>query len=135
MKMIRTLLIANRGEIALRVMRTAKSLGMRTVAVYSTADAEAPHVAFADDAVCLGPAPVAQSYLRADAVIEAAKLTGADAIHPGYGFLSENTAFAEAVAAAGLVFVGPPAAAIEVMGDKAVSKRRMQETSAVHSQL
>ncbi len=129
MKMIRTLLIANRGEIALRVMRTAKSLGMRTVAVYSTADAEAPHVAFADDAVCLGPAPVAQSYLRADAVIEAAKLTGADAIHPGYGFLSENAAFAEAVAAAGLVFVGPPAAAIEVMGDKAVSKRRMQETS------
>jgi geranyl-CoA carboxylase alpha subunit len=128
MNRINTLLVANRGEIALRVMRTARSLGIRTVAVYSQADAQAPHVKFADDCVCLGPAPVSESYLRGDVVIDAALASGADAIHPGYGFLSENAAFAQAVAAAGLIFVGPPAHAIEVMGDKAVSKRKMLAT-------
>jgi geranyl-CoA carboxylase alpha subunit len=125
MTQINTLLVANRGEIALRVMRTARALGIRTVAVYSTADARAPHVQFADDSVCLGPAPVSDSYLRADAVLAAARETGADAIHPGYGFLSENASFAESVSRAGLIFVGPPPEAIEVMGDKAISKRKM----------
>ena len=125
MAMIKTLLVANRGEIALRVMRTARAQGMRTVAVYSDADAQAPHVAFADAAVRLGPAPVAESYLDAAAVLDAARRSGADAIHPGYGFLSENAQFAQAVEAEGLVFVGPSAHAIEVMGDKARAKRAM----------
>jgi len=124
---IGTLLVANRGEIALRVMRTARAQGIHTVAVYSEADANAPHVHFADDAVCIGPAPVAESYLNAGAIVQAALDKGADAIHPGYGFLSENAAFARAVAEAGLVFVGPPPSAIEVMGDKARAKRRMIE--------
>ena len=121
---INTILIANRGEIAVRIMRTCRSLGIRTVAVYSDADADAPHVQVADDAVRLGPAPVAESYLAIDRVLEAAAASGADAVHPGYGFLSENAAFAEACATAGLTFIGPPAGAISVMGDKAVSKRR-----------
>ena len=125
MKPIETLLVANRGEIALRVMRTAKALGIRTVAVYSDADASAPHVQFADRAVRLGPAEAAQSYLDIEKVIAAAQETGADAIHPGYGFLSENAAFARACDAADLAFVGPPADAIEVMGDKARAKRAM----------
>ena len=112
--MFRTLLIANRGEIALRVMRTAHRLGMRTVAVYSDADAEAWHVAAADQAVRIGPAAAAESYLDSEAILAAARETGADAIHPGYGFLSENAGFADACAAADLVFVGPPAAAIRV---------------------
>ncbi|WP_300531981.1 acetyl-CoA carboxylase biotin carboxylase subunit [Maricaulis sp.] len=124
---IQTLLVANRGEIALRIMRTARQLGMQVVAVYSDADAKAPHVAFADTAVRIGPAPVGESYLNAEAVLAAAKRSGADAIHPGYGFLSENAAFAQAVAAAGLVFIGPSAHAIEVMGDKARAKRAMIE--------
>ena len=124
---ISTLLVANRGEIAVRVMRTARALGLRTVAVFSDADAAAPHVRFADDAVRLGPAPVSQSYLNADAIIEAARASGADAIHPGYGFLSENAAFVRAVEAAGLIFVGPTAMAVEVMGDKARAKRKMIE--------
>ncbi|WOE73869.1 acetyl-CoA carboxylase biotin carboxylase subunit [Alterisphingorhabdus coralli] len=127
MRQIKTLLIANRGEIALRVMHTAKAMGIRTVAVYSDADATAPHVAFADAAVRLGPAPVAESYLNMAAVLDAAKRSGADAIHPGYGFLSENSAFADAVAEAGMVFVGPSAHAIEAMGDKARAKRAMIE--------
>lgn len=120
-----TILIANRGEIACRVMRTARDLGLRTVAVYSDADANAPHVKMADNAVCIGGAPVADSYLNANAILKAAADTGAGAIHPGYGFLSENADFGERVADAGLVFIGPPAAAIRDMGDKAAAKRLM----------
>ncbi len=120
-----TILIANRGEIACRIIRTARALGYRTVAVYSEADCDAPHVRDADQAVLIGPAPVAESYLSADRIIAAALESGAGAIHPGYGFLSENAGFAEAVAAAGLTFIGPSPHAIRVMGDKAGSKRAM----------
>ncbi len=120
-----TLLIANRGEIACRVIRTARAMGLRTVAVHSDADADAPHVRLADAAVHIGPSPVGESYLRPERILAAAKASGAGAIHPGYGFLSENAAFAEAVEAAGLVFVGPPVEAIRVMGDKARAKRAM----------
>ncbi|HEY1708653.1 MAG TPA: acetyl/propionyl/methylcrotonyl-CoA carboxylase subunit alpha [Rhizomicrobium sp.] len=123
--MFRSLLIANRGEIAVRVMRTAKRLGVRTVAVYSDADAHAMHVALADQAVRIGSPPARESYLRIDAILEAAKQTGAEAIHPGYGFLSENAEFAEACAAAGIVFVGPPANAIRAMGLKDRAKALM----------
>lgn len=125
MKNMSTLLVANRGEIAVRIMKTAKQLGIRTVAVYSDADADAPHVELADDAVHIGASAVGESYLRVDKILDAARLTGADAIHPGYGFLSENAAFANAVEEAGIIFVGPSAHAIEVMGDKAASKRAM----------
>jgi geranyl-CoA carboxylase alpha subunit len=121
------ILIANRGEIALRIARTARAMGYRTVAVYSDADRAMPHLFFADEAVRIGPAPVAESYLAIEKIIAAAKRTGADAIHPGYGFLSENAEFAEACAAANLVFIGPPAAAIRLMGNKAAAKRRMIE--------
>ena len=123
--MIGSLLIANRGEIARRIIRTARRLGVRTVAVYSEADAGAPHVAEADEAVLIGPPPVRESYLKADAILAAARRSGADAIHPGYGFLSENADFAEAVAAAGIVWVGPPPAAIRAMGLKDAAKRLM----------
>ena len=119
------ILIANRGEIACRVMRTARRLGYRTVAVYSQADAGAPHVLLADQAVSIGAPPAADSYLNIDALIDAARRTGADAVHPGYGFLSERADFAEACAAAGLVFIGPPPSAMRAMGDKAQAKRRM----------
>jgi geranyl-CoA carboxylase alpha subunit len=119
------ILIANRGEIACRVMRTAKELGYRTVAVYSTADAGARHVQKADEAVCIGPAQVNQSYLVIDNIIQAAQKTGADAIHPGYGFLSENAEFARACAAANIVFIGPTAEAIHLMGSKRLSKIAM----------
>ncbi|HRI18135.1 MAG TPA: biotin carboxylase N-terminal domain-containing protein, partial [Burkholderiaceae bacterium] len=123
--MISKILIANRGEIACRVMRTARALGYRTVAVFSDADADAPHVAQADEAVRIGEAPAAESYLNIDALIDAARRTGADAVHPGYGFLSENAAFAQACLDAGLVFIGPPPSAITAMGDKALAKQRM----------
>ena len=123
MTTISTLLIANRGEIARRIMRTARIMGIRTVAVYSEPDRDAPHVAEADVAVALGGSTAAESYLRGDAIIEAAKRAGADAIHPGYGFLSENAAFAQAVADAGLIFVGPTAANIRDMGGKIEAKR------------
>ena len=121
------ILIANRGEIACRVIRTARALGYRTVAVCSDADAGAPHVAQADEAVRIGPAPAADSYLNAAALLDAARRSGADALHPGYGFLSENAAFAQACLDAGLVFIGPPPAAITAMGDKALAKRRMHD--------
>ncbi len=123
--MFKKILIANRGEIACRVMVTARKLGVKTVAVYSDADAHAKHVQCADEAVHIGPAAVAQSYLLGDKIIEAALKTGAEAIHPGYGFLSENPDFVEAVEAAGLVFVGPPASAIHAMGLKDAAKDLM----------
>jgi geranyl-CoA carboxylase alpha subunit len=123
--MFNKILIANRGEIACRVIRTARGLGYRTVAVYSEADAQSPHVTLADEAVCIGPPAAALSYLSIRALLDAAKKTGADAVHPGYGFLSERADFAQACADAGLVFIGPPPAAIRAMGDKALAKRRM----------
>ena len=123
--MFDTLLIANRGEIALRIQKAAKALGLRTVCVYSEADAAAPYLETADAAVCIGPSASKGSYLNADAIILAALQTGAGAIHPGYGFLSENAAFAQAVVDAGLVFVGPDAACIRAMGDKVAAKKAM----------
>jgi 3-methylcrotonyl-CoA carboxylase alpha subunit len=123
--MINTLLIANRGEIAYRIMRSAKALGIRTVAVYSSQDSDALHVRSADTAVAIGAASAAESYLRGDRIIAAAKAAGAEAIHPGYGFLAENAEFAEQCAAAGLVFVGPPASAIRAMGSKSEAKALM----------
>jgi propionyl-CoA carboxylase alpha chain len=121
--MFKKILIANRGEIACRVMRTARRMGIATVAVYSDADARAPHVLMADEAVRLGPAPAAESYLKAELIIAACKATGAEAVHPGYGFLSERASFATALAEAGIAFIGPPPAAIAAMGDKIESKK------------
>ncbi len=126
MRSIKTLLVANRGEIALRVMRTAREMGIQTVAVYSDADATAPHVRFADMAYRVGPAPSAQSYLRMDEILRVAKESGADAIHPGYGFLSENAEFARLCAEHGILFVGPDAHAIQVMGDKLSAKQAVK---------
>ena len=117
------ILVANRGEIAMRVMRTAREMGIKTVAVYSEADRNMPFVRYADEAVCIGPALSAQSYLRGEKIIAAAKATGAEGIHPGYGFLSENAAFSKAVADAGLIFIGPSAYSIETMGSKIGAKQ------------
>ncbi len=125
--MITKLLIANRGEIACRVIKTAKKMGIATVAVYSDADREALHVRMADEAVHIGPSPAKDSYLQIDKIIAACRQTGAQAVHPGYGFLSENPKFAEALKAAGLIFVGPPMKAIEAMGDKITSKKLAAE--------
>ncbi|MBX3567565.1 MAG: acetyl/propionyl/methylcrotonyl-CoA carboxylase subunit alpha [Rhizobiaceae bacterium] len=121
--MFKKILIANRGEIACRVIRTAKRMGIATVAVYSDADREALHVRMADEAVHIGPAPSSQSYIAIDRILEAIRATGADAVHPGYGFLSENAHFADALRQAGVAFIGPPVGAIEAMGDKITSKR------------
>ncbi|MCG8314028.1 MAG: acetyl-CoA carboxylase biotin carboxylase subunit [Pseudomonadales bacterium] len=123
---ITKILVANRGEIAVRVMKTAQNLGYSTVAVYSEADTGALHVQIADEAVCVGPSVVSESYLKIDNIIEAAKITGADAIHPGYGFLSENAAFANACQENGIIFIGPPVNAIELMGSKRQSKIAME---------
>ncbi|HTM79065.1 MAG TPA: acetyl/propionyl/methylcrotonyl-CoA carboxylase subunit alpha, partial [Devosia sp.] len=125
--MFTKLLIANRGEIACRVIKTARRMGIATVAVYSDADREALHVRMADEAVHIGPSPAKDSYLQIDKIIAACKQTGAQAVHPGYGFLSENPKFAEALAAAGIIFVGPPVNAIEAMGDKITSKKLAAE--------
>ena len=121
------LLIANRGEIACRIARTAKRMGIRTIAVYSDADAQARHVSACDEAFGIGGLTPAESYLRGDAILEAARRGGAQAVHPGYGFLSENAAFAEDCARAGVVFVGPPPAAIRAMGSKSAAKALMEQ--------
>lgn len=122
MPTIKKLLIANRGEIALRIMRTAREMGIQTVAIYSEADRNALHVRYADEAVCVGPPPSAESYLRADVIIDVCKRLNVDAIHPGYGFLSENASFSQAVRDAGLIFVGPSPKSIDVMGSKLAAK-------------
>lgn len=119
---MKKILVANRGEIALRIMRTARRMGIRTVAVFSEADRDAPHVRFADEAYCIGPAPSAESYLRGNHIIDIALGCGVEGIHPGYGFLSEQSAFAEAVTKAGITFIGPPPSAIDVMGSKLAAK-------------
>ena len=123
--MFKKILIANRGEIALRVIRACRELGISTVAVYSEADRESLHVRFADDDVCIGPAPARESYLRIPRLIAAAEITGADAIHPGYGFLAENAEFAETCAASNIAFIGPTAEQIRMMGDKAAARKAM----------
>ena len=125
--MFKKILIANRGEIACRVIKTARKMGIQTVAVYSDADAQALHVKMADEAVHIGPSPANQSYIVIDKIMAAIKATGAEAVHPGYGFLSENRAFAAALEAAGVVFIGPPSGAIEAMGDKITSKKLAME--------
>jgi propionyl-CoA carboxylase alpha chain len=125
-RVFKKILIANRGEIACRVIRTARRMGIKTVAVYSDADARAPHVRMADESVRLGPAPASESYLKAELIIDACKATGAEAVHPGYGFLSERESFAKALKKAGIVFIGPPPKAIAAMGDKIESKKLAQ---------
>ena len=123
---MKKILVANRGEIAVRVMKTAKKMGIRTVAVYSTVDRNAPHVQFANEAVCIGEAPSNQSYLRGDKIIEVAKERNVDGIHPGYGFLSENADFAEAVESSGITFIGPKSKAIRIMGSKLAAKEAVK---------
>ena len=124
---MKKILVANRGEIALRVMRTARKMGISTVAVYSEVDRNAPHVRFADESVCLGPAPSSESYLRIDKIIDVCKQLGVDGIHPGYGFLSENATFATAVSDAGIIFIGPGVKAIEMMGSKLAAKDAVKD--------
>src|SRR5271166_1409823 len=121
--LFKKILIANRGEIACRIIRTARRMGIATVAVYSDADAEALHVRMADEAIHIGPAPSAESYLKIERIVEACRQSGAEAVHPGYGFLSENPAFARALAKSGVTFIGPNAKAIAAMGDKIESKK------------
>ena len=121
--MFEKILIANRGEIALRIHRAAREMGIKTVAVHSTADSDAMHVRLADESVCIGPAPARDSYLNKAAIISAATITGADAIHPGYGFLSENADFAQMVEDHGLTFIGPSPDHLRMMGDKITAKR------------
>src|SRR5919198_2879620 len=128
--MVRRVLVANRGEIALRIIRACEELGTESVAVYSDADRQAPHVQAADRAVRLGPAPATESYLAIDRILDAARVSGADAVHPGYGFLSENSAFAEACARAGLIFVGPPPSSIARMGSKIEARRLASDAGA-----
>src|SRR6202000_2420970 len=123
--MFQKILIANRGEIALRIQRACRELGIAAVAVHSTADAEAMHVRLADESVCIGPPAAKDSYLNIPAILSAAAITGAEAIHPGYGFLSENADFAEMVEAHGLTFIGPSPAHIRMMGDKIAAKTAM----------
>jgi acetyl-CoA carboxylase biotin carboxylase subunit len=125
--MFRKVLVANRGEIALRVIRACRELGIETVAIYSEADRESLHVRFADDDVCIGPPPAKESYLKIPRIIAAAEITGADAIHPGYGFLAENAEFAETCTASNITFIGPTAGQIRVMGDKAAARRAMAD--------
>ncbi|MDE1712396.1 biotin carboxylase N-terminal domain-containing protein, partial (plasmid) [Chromobacterium amazonense] len=125
--MFNKILIANRGEIACRVIKTAKALGIATVAVYSDADANARFVKLADESYRLGPAPAAESYLRADLILAIAQQSGAQAVHPGYGFLSENEDFAAACEATGIAFIGPPASAIAAMGSKSAAKALMEK--------
>ncbi|OGU31124.1 MAG: acetyl-CoA carboxylase biotin carboxylase subunit [Ignavibacteria bacterium GWA2_55_11] len=125
--MFKKILIANRGEIALRIIRACRELGIKTVAVYSTADRDSLHVRFADEAVCIGPPPSKESYLNIPRILAAAEVTNADAVHPGYGFLSENSGFADICTASGLTFIGPSAAAIAKMGDKALAKETMRK--------
>ena len=123
---LKKVLVANRGEIAVRILRTAKEMGLQTVAVFSEADRGFPHVQLADEAVCIGPAASKDSYLRGDKIIEVAKQLGVDAIHPGYGFLSENADFSEAVTQAGITFIGPTAESIRLMGDKISAKQTVK---------
>ncbi len=127
MSTISKILIANRGEIALRVQRACKELGIATVAVHSTADANAMHVRLADESVCIGPPPSRDSYLNIHQIVAACEITGADAVHPGYGFLSENAKFAEILEAHGITFIGPTAEHIRLMGDKITAKKTAVE--------
>ncbi len=128
---MKKIVIANRGEIALRIMRTCKEMGIATVAVYSEADRNSLHARYADEAYCIGPPPSNQSYLLGNKIIEVAKSCGAEGIHPGYGFLSENAGFADAVKAAGLIFIGPSGASMQMMGDK-LSEKMQPESTKFH---
>ena len=125
--MIKKILIANRGEIACRIIRACSEMSIKSVSVYSDVDINSPHVSMADEAVCIGPANPSESYLNFDKIIDAAKATSSEAIHPGYGFLSENGDFAQHVIDSGLIFIGPSPETIKVMGDKAESKKMMDE--------
>ena len=125
--MFKKILIANRGEIACRIIKTSKNMGIKTVAVYSDADREALHVKMADEAIYIGPSPAVESYIVIDKILDAVKKSGAQAVHPGYGFLSERAEFAEALEKNGVAFIGPPTGAINSMGDKITSKKLAQE--------